>query len=115
MNQPLKPTQARIGFSLLELLAVVTIVGIIAYISITRIVESTESAKEKTCFHCRAQINSALERFAVTNGTFATAISDVNTDDYFPGGIPTCEVSGDPYTLNATTHRVDGHTTSANH
>lgn len=107
--------QARDGFSFLEVMAVVGLIGIIVAITITRIADSSDAAKQKTCYHNRTQINSALERFAVTNGTFATAISDVNTSDYFPGGIPTCEVSGTPYTLNTTTHRVEGHTNSGNH
>ncbi len=105
----------RCGFSLLELLAVITIIGLIVSITITRIAESSDTAKEKTCFHTRTELNSALERFAVTNGSFATAIADIDTVDYFPGGIPSCPVSGSAFTLNATTHRVEGHTNSGNH
>ncbi len=110
MKNPIKQTVRHRGFSLLELLAVVTILGILVAIVLTRIVESTDAAKEKTCVHNVSQINSALERFAVTSGNFATAIGDVNTDDYFPGGIPTCAVDDSAYTLNTTTHRVEGHT-----
>lgn len=90
-------------------MAVITIIGIIVTITITKIAESADAAKAKSCHHNRTQINSALERFAITNGAFATVIGDVDTDDYFPGGIATCPVNGTAYTLNATTHRVDGH------
>jgi len=106
---------SRQGFSLLELMAVVTIIGILVVIVITRIVDSTDAAKEKTCYHNRSQINSALERFAVTTGNLPTAISDVDTIEYFPGGIPICEVTGSVYSLNTTTNHVDGHTNSSNH
>lgn len=105
----------RHGFSFLEVMAVVALVGIIVSITITRIAESSDIAKQKTCQHNRTQINSALERFAVTSGALATSISDVDTTDYFPAGIPTCEVTGAAYTLNATTHRVEGHTNASNH
>ncbi len=115
MNQPSHRSYSRQGFSLLELMAVVTIIGILVVIVITRIVDSTDAAKEKTCYHNRSQINSALERFAVTTGNLPTAISDVGTIEYFPGGIPICEVTGSAYSLNTTTHHVDGHTNSSNH
>lgn len=100
------------GFSLLELMAVITLIALLVTITITRIADSSDAAKEKTCFHNRMELNSALERYAVTNGSFATAMSDLDTADYFPGGIPTCEVTGSAYALNTTTHRVEGHTTS---
>ncbi len=90
-------------------MAVVTILGIIISIVITRIVVSTDAAKTKACVHNASQINSALERFAVSTGSFATVIGDVDTNDYFPSGIPTCAVDGSAYTLNATTHRIEGH------
>lgn len=102
----------RYGFSLLELMAVITLIGLLVTITITRLGQSSEKAKENTCFHNRMEINSALERYAITNGSFATAIGDVNTSDYFPGGIPTCALTGSAYTLNTTTHRVEGHSTS---
>ena len=109
MTQPEKPFPSRSGFSLLELLAVLVLIGILVTIGITRITKSADAAKTKSCAHNRTQINSALERFAVTNGAFATSIGDVGTVDYFPGGIPTCPVDESAYTLNATTHRVEGH------
>jgi len=105
----------RTGFSLLELMAVIVLVGLLVTIAITRIAESQDKAKEKTCFHTRTELNSALERYAITNGGFATSMADINTPDYFPAGIPTCPVSGNAYTLNATTHRVDGHTNPGDH
>ncbi len=110
MNQAFYRDHFRRGFSLLELLAVVTILGILVSIVLTRITDTTESAKEKTCLNNVSQINSALERFAVSTGGFATTMADGDTIDYFPGGIPTCEVDDSTYSLNTTTHRVDRHT-----
>ena len=90
-------------------MAVVALIGILATITITRIVASTDNAKEKGCHHNRSQINSALERFALTTGGFATTIGEIDTVEYFPSGIPPCPVDETAYTLNATTHRIDGH------
>ena len=115
MNRPDNRSKSCGGFSLLELLTVIVLIGILVTIGITRIAESSDVAKEKTCAHHRTQINSALERFAITNGTFATAIGDVDTSEYFPGSIPTCAVNGSAYTLNTTTHRVEGHANGGSH
>lgn len=99
----------RLGFSLLELIAVVTIIGVIATLIIPRVTTSAYTAKEKACFHNRAEINSAVEIYALENGTFPASVGDLDTPDRFPDGIPACPVSGVAYTLNATTHRVQGH------
>lgn len=97
------------GFSLLELMAVVAIIAVIATLLIPRVTTTASLAKEKACFHNRAEINSAVEIYAVENGSFPADIAALDTPDRFPDGIPLCPVSDVPYTLNATTHRVEGH------
>lgn len=109
----MKPNVQRIpgrrAFSLLELMTVVLLISILVTIGIVRIADSSDKAKVKICNSNRIQLNSALERFAVSNGSFAASMTDISTSDYFPGGIPVCPVDGSAYTLNTTTHRVDGH------
>jgi type II secretory pathway pseudopilin PulG len=90
---------------------VILIISFLALLIVPRVVVSTLEAKERTCFHNRAQINSAAERYFAVNDAFPTDISQLNTDEYFPSGIPVCPVSGAAYALDPTTHRVDGHTT----
>jgi len=101
------------GFSLLELLAVVVILGIIALVIVPRISFSSVTAKENACFQNKAEINAAVERYYFENGSVPSALADVNTATYFPDGIPVCPVSGDPYTLSGTTGRVTGHTSGS--
>ena len=72
-----------------------------------------DEAEEKACAHNRMLINSAVERYAVTTGADPSSLDDLNTPDYFPEGIPVCPVSGNPYTLNPATQRVNGHTPGA--
>jgi general secretion pathway protein G len=103
----------RPAFSLLELLAVVVILGALAAILVPRASAARDQAKEKACSHNRMLINSAIERYAVTNGADPTDLSDLSTPDYFPEGIPVCPVSGNPYTLNPATQRVSGHTSGS--
>ena len=97
------------GFSLLELLAVVTILGIIAAVIIPRVTVSTATAKQKVRDDHKMAINSAVEQFQMNTGNWpANNLSDIGTNpNYFPEGLPVNPVDGAPYTLNATTHRVN--------
>jgi general secretion pathway protein G len=99
----------RVGFSLMELLAVVTILGIIAAIIVPRVSVSSDTAKRMVNLHSKATINSAVERWYVEQGAWpANDLSDISTNlNYFPSGLPTNPVDGSAYTLNATTHRVN--------
>lgn len=102
----------RRGFSLLELLAVVTILGIIAAIILPRVATTNTVAKENTCYHNRGQINSLVEQYYMNEGSWpANNLSDIGSNvNYFPQGIPPCPVSGAAYRLDPSTHRVLGHT-----
>jgi prepilin-type N-terminal cleavage/methylation domain-containing protein len=102
-------SKSRRGFSLLELLAVVTILGVIAAIIVPRVTVSTTTAKTKVRDHHKATINAAVERYYIDNNTWpANNLSDIGANaNYFPDGIPTNPVDGSAYTLNATTHRVN--------
>jgi len=97
------------GFSLLELLAVVTILGIIAAIIVPRVTVSSATAKQRVRDHHKATINSAVERYYVNIGSWpADNLSDIGVDiNYFPDGIPANPVDSSAYTLNSTTHRVN--------
>jgi prepilin-type N-terminal cleavage/methylation domain-containing protein len=99
----------RDGFSLMELLAVVTILGIIAALIVPRVTVSGDTAKAKVHAHNRGTINAAVERWYVEKGTWpADNLSDIGADgNYFPEGVPTNPTDGSAYTLNPATHRVN--------
>ncbi len=96
------------GFSLMELLAVVTILGIIAAIIVPRVTVSSDTAKAKVNAHNKATINAAVERYYIENGSWPAAdLSDIGADtDYFPDGIPSNPVDNSSYSLNDD-HRVN--------
>lgn len=96
------------GFSLLELLAVVTILGIIAAIIVPRVTVSSATAKQKVRDHHKATINAAVERYYIDNNKWpANNLNDIGANaNYFPDGLPTNPVDGKKYTLDGTTHRV---------
>ena len=100
----------RRGFTLLELLAVVTILGIIAVIVVPRVTTTSTAAKQKAHLHNKAVINAAVERYYINIGSWPSA--DLNemvpptTYDYFPDGLPANPIDGSAYTINGTTNRV---------
>ena len=96
-------------FSLLELLAIVTILGLIAIIVIPRISIATTTARTKVDARNKVFIDSAVERWYFENGTWpADDLSDIGADKkYFPSGLPTSPTSKAAYSLNPTTHRVN--------
>jgi general secretion pathway protein G len=99
----------RTAFSVIELLAVVTILGIIAAIIVPRVAFSSDTAKAKVDAHNRATINSAVERWYIEKGTWPNSnLTPMSTDlNYFPSGVPKNPVTGANYTLNNSTHRVN--------
>ena len=67
----------RSGFSLLELIAVVTILGIIAAVVIPRINSSSANAEQKADAQTTAEVRSAVERYYFDNGAFPAALGDL--------------------------------------
>jgi len=97
----------RNAFSLLELLAVVVILGIIAAIVVPRVTVSADTAKQRVNEHTAATLNSAIERYYVDIGSWPTALSDM-VPAYLPDGVPANPVDGSAYVINATTKRITG-------
>ncbi|MCH7873080.1 MAG: prepilin-type N-terminal cleavage/methylation domain-containing protein [Planctomycetes bacterium] len=107
----LTPNRIRRGFTLIEILAVVVILGILAVVVVPRVLTSSATAKTNACYQNKASINTAVEKYYFdTGGWPADALTDIGADaDYFPDGIPACPVDGTTYALSTTTHRVTGH------
>ncbi|MEQ8847604.1 prepilin-type N-terminal cleavage/methylation domain-containing protein [Botrimarina sp.] len=103
----------RSGFSLMELLAVVTILGIIAAIIVPRVTVATDTAAEQVCRSNCGHIHSAVERYREAEGVWPSAdLSELDGHlDYFPQGLPVCPVSGEAYRVDTTgeLYRVPGH------
>lgn len=96
------------GFTLLEMLAVITIIGIIAAITVTRISQQALDAKKKCCLQYKGDINSAIERYFFDKGSFPNAVTDLE-GEYYPDAIPKCPVTNQDYQMDAVVGRVLGH------
>lgn len=99
----------RCGFSLLELLAVVTIIAVIASIIVPRLAFHVFSAKEKMCSQYRGDLNSAIEKYMFDHNAPPAQLSDLQTGNYYPGAIPKCPADNTDYVIDSTTHRITGH------
>jgi prepilin-type N-terminal cleavage/methylation domain-containing protein len=103
-----RPHDRKRGFSLLELLAVVTIMGILAVVVVPRIGVHTNKAKRDCCHQYKADINAAIERYWMENNAFPKSVDDLHPD-YYPAELPVCPVTGAGYTIDQTIGRVSGH------
>ncbi|GAB5406221.1 MAG: hypothetical protein Aurels2KO_44520 [Aureliella sp.] len=108
MNQVHNRTK-RSGFSLLELLAVVTILGVIAAVVVPRIATSKAGAQQEVNRQNIGEINRAVERWYFDKGTWPKRnLSDIGADpEYFPDGIPRNPVTDKNYRLDKNTKRVE--------
>jgi prepilin-type N-terminal cleavage/methylation domain-containing protein len=100
------------GFSLMELLTVILMLGIMAAMVISRLTSVDDNADQQACFCQKAQIEVQCQLFRRNTGAFPTStLSNISGNTaYFPSALPTCPVDGSAYTINTTTGRISGHT-----
>jgi len=101
--------RSRKGFTLVELMIVVLILGALAAIAIPRVVGGAASAKANACRTNVDLINSQIELYYANTGSWPSDLEVITKNaDYFPDGEPTCPVTGAPYPKTLTAkNRVD--------
>jgi prepilin-type N-terminal cleavage/methylation domain-containing protein len=97
------------GFTLVELMIVVLILGALAAIAIPRIMGGAQTARISACSTNIDMLNSQIELYNANEGSWPATLADVTGDpNYFPEGAPVCPL-GTAYNYNTSTHRVDAH------
>lgn len=100
----------RRGFSYVEMMAVVAIVGVVAAVIVPRLTGGGVEARKAACAVLRGNIEVQAQLWRRNTGAFpAASLSDVGADvAYFPDGVPPCPVDGTAFTINPA-GRVVGH------
>jgi len=101
-----------LGLSLLEVLAVVVILGIVAMIAVPRFSASSDNSKAAGCHINTGNIEVQASLWYRNKGSWPAAdLSNIFANSaYFPDGATTCPVDGSSYVFDPATEKVVGHT-----
>ena len=91
------------GFTLVEIMIVVAIIGLLAAIAVPNFVQARNAARSSTCIYNLRLIDSAKEQYAIENNTAnGAATSSTTCTAYLKQNVfPTCPSTATAYTTNA--------------
>lgn len=88
-------TNRKSGFTLVEIMIVVAIIGLLAAIAIPNFVKARGTAQKNACINNLRQIDGAKEQWALENKKSEGAtVVDTEVEGYIKGGRPSCPGGG---------------------
>lgn len=91
----------RQGFTLVEIMIVVLIIGILLAIAVPNFIKARETSRTKTCIANLRQYESAKEQYIMENNLASTVVpTNANLSPDYMKSVPTCP-SGGTYTVGA--------------
>ena len=100
---------ARSGFSLVELLAVVLIIGVLAAVAVPLYINTRKTAAARACRTNIAAIAAAESAYALRNGGYGTMAQLLTAAESFTEE-PKCPLTNSSYTLDLSTPAGGGMT-----
>jgi len=95
--------RSRKGFTLVEIMIVVAIIGLLIAIALPNFVKARNTAREKLCFNNLRLVGHAAEQYIIDNNLAdTTVVTTAQATEYMKGGMPTCPSAG-VYTIASET------------
>jgi prepilin-type N-terminal cleavage/methylation domain-containing protein len=90
------------GFTLVEIMIVVMIIGLLAAIAIPGFANARKTAQTNACIENLRQLNGAVQQYMMAQATTNAPTAFTDLDVYFQNAAPTTGPAGGAYSLPAT-------------